>query len=521
MNARAPRRSTDPGEHRAGRGQSGATLIELVVALGAAAILLIPTLAWSVLAIQQQPITRDGLVRSADTGLLGAYLPEDIAVAGAAENDGTPPSDPEAVVVNFEDCQGGSGGGGRVVLVLLSGGVNTVRTIYTEAPGSDGGGVSVWRRTCAVDGTGTEAVEVFEDVDLGSSQAECDDGTGTTECRQIEFRTQPETGDLPVVLASTRRADPASLRVDRTGNRLPVAKIEVVSQSPGKPSNVTFRGAGSNDPDGSIASHRWQFSTSPGGPSTATVDGSGTPGDISRTFNDSGTYYVTLTVTDDAGASNVTYKAIQVDPQAPVAQGSVGPGSGIAGETTFTFDAAGSSDPDGSIVAFRWVVGVEGGSYSSASGASAWSLVVPASVVPGPAAVTLPVTLTVTDNQGRTDTWSTTILVGPPGAPPPDPDPDPDPDPEPTTTLPGDPAPVAAFTVAELGSGQWAFDAAESSDNGTIVSYAWDFGDGGTATGSTAVHLYNAPDTYQVTLTVTDDAGQTGSTTRTVAVGAT
>lgn len=518
MNARSPRTWPARVTRRRARGQRGATLIELVVALGAATILLVPTLAWTVLAIRQQPVTRDGLVRSADTGLLGAYLPEDIAVAGAAENDGVAPSDPDAVTVTMEDCQGGSGNGGRVVLVLLSGGLDTIRTIYTEAPGSDGGGVSVWRRTCAADGSGTEAIEVFEDVDLGSSQAECDDGTGTTECRQIEFRTQPETGDLPVVLASTRRADPASLRVDRTGNRLPVAKIEVVSQSPGKPSTVVLSGSGSNDPDGSIASHQWRISTSPGG---TPVDSTGALNSVSKTFNDSGTYYVTLTVTDDAGATNVTYKAIKVDPQAPIAQGNVGPGSGIAGETTFNLNSTGTSDPDGSIVAYRWVVGVEGGSFSSSSGAPSWSLVVPASVVPGPAAVTLPVTLTVTDNDGRTDTWSTTILVGPPGAPPPTSDPGGSTTTTvPGTTVPGDPAPVAAFTVAELGSGQWAFDAGASSDNGTIVTYSWSFGDGGTATGSTAVHLYNSPDTYQVTLTVTDDAGQSDSVTQPVAVGA-
>ncbi len=36
--------------------------------------------------------------------------------------------------VAFEDCQGGRGSGGRVVLVLLSGGLDVIRTIYTEAP---------------------------------------------------------------------------------------------------------------------------------------------------------------------------------------------------------------------------------------------------------------------------------------------------------------------------------------------------------------------------------------------------
>ncbi len=509
---------------RDARGQRGATLLELVVALGAATVLLVPTLAWTVLAIRQQPVTRDGLVRSADTGLLGAYLPEDIAVAGAAENDGVVPTDPDAVTVTMEDCQGGDGAGGRVVLVLLGGGLDTIRTVYTEAPGSDGGGVSVWRRTCAIDGTGTAAIEVFEDVELSSSQAECDDGTGTTECRQIEFRTQSESGDLPVVLAATRRADPASLRVDRTGNRLPVAKIEIINQSAGTPSIATFSGGASNDPDGSIATHRWEFATRPAGaagaPANQTVEGGGTPGEVTRTFSAPGLYYVTLTVTDDAGASNVTYKAVNVDPKAPIAVGSAAPASGIADQTMFNFSAAGSSDPDGSIIAFRWVVGVEGGSYSSTSGASSWSLVVPASAVPGPAATTLPVTLTVTDNQGRSDTWSSTIVVNPAGGPPTTTDPGgsstttmPD------TTVPGDPLPVPEFAMVELNPGEWSFDASDSMDNGTVVSYAWNFGDGSTGSGRTLLYVYGAPGQYDVTLTVTDDAGQSASLTRLLQVG--
>ena len=68
------------------------------------------------------------------------------------------------------------------------------------------------------------------------------------------------------------------------------------------------------------------------------------------------------------------------------------PTTGIAGETLFNLNAGGSSDPDGSINAIRWVVGVEGGSFSRVSTTSAWSLTIPAEVVPGPGSVTLPVT---------------------------------------------------------------------------------------------------------------------------------
>jgi hypothetical protein len=49
------------------------------------------------------------------------------------------------------------------------------------------------------------------------------------------------------------------------------------------------------------------------------------------------------------------------------------------------------------------------------------------------------------------------------------------------------------------------FSEAESSDDGTIVSYIWNFGDGTTDSGKNVTHSYSAVGNYKVTLTVTDD----------------
>ena len=62
------------------------------------------------------------------------------------------------------------------------------------------------------------------------------------------------------------------------------------------------------------------------------------------------------------------------------------------------------------------------------------------------------------------------------------------------------------------------FNGSGSTDDGTIVSYAWDFGDGTSATGANRSHSYTDPGVYLATLTVTDDGGKTDTETVTIAV---
>ncbi|HUH12939.1 MAG TPA: S8 family serine peptidase, partial [Longimicrobiales bacterium] len=78
--------------------------------------------------------------------------------------------------------------------------------------------------------------------------------------------------------------------------------------------------------------------------------------------------------------------------------------------------------------------------------------------------------------------------------------------------------PTASFTYSctDLSCN---FDGSGSSDSdGTISSYAWDFGDGATGGGVTVSHTYASGNTYSVKLTVTDDGGATGSQTQSVSV---
>lgn len=80
-------------------------------------------------------------------------------------------------------------------------------------------------------------------------------------------------------------------------------------------------------------------------------------------------------------------------------------------------------------------------------------------------------------------------------------------------------APVAAMTTQTQNLGVTANGSSSLDPDGTIASWAWNFGDNTTATGATpAAHTYAAAGTYTITLTVTDNQGATNTTTKSVTV---
>jgi PKD repeat protein len=87
--------------------------------------------------------------------------------------------------------------------------------------------------------------------------------------------------------------------------------------------------------------------------------------------------------------------------------------------------------------------------------------------------------------------------------------------------LPANQSPVAGFTYTCTGL-SCDFDASGSSDpDGTIVSYAWEFGDNSTGSEDTTSYTYATAGTYDVVLTVTDDGGAADTDGQSVSVAQT
>ncbi|MCL1039724.1 ExeM/NucH family extracellular endonuclease [Shewanella submarina] len=79
--------------------------------------------------------------------------------------------------------------------------------------------------------------------------------------------------------------------------------------------------------------------------------------------------------------------------------------------------------------------------------------------------------------------------------------------------------PEAAFEY-QANRNRVRFTSTSTDSDGEIVNWMWDFGDGSTGSGEQVNHRFGASGDYQVTLTVTDNAGGQASVTQTVTVDA-
>ena len=277
---------------------------------------------------------------------------------------------------------------------------------------------------------------------------------------------------------TTGLCDTATVTIDVDPNLPPIPEAgpdQTVTDTDGggdEPVNLTS--AGSTDPDGTITSYAWYdgaalISTDPNPTVTLAV----------------GPHTITLTVTDNDGASASDTVSIDVNGP-PVAN--AGPDQTVtditaSGDESVTLDGTGSTDPDGTITSWSWKEGIT----EIATGANP----------------TLPLTvgthtieLTVTDNDGLTDTDTVVITVVANALP----IPEAGPDQTVTDTDGGGDEPV---NLTSAGS---------TDPDGTITSYAWYDGAALISTDpNPTVTLAVGPHT--ITLTVTDNDGASASDT--------
>ncbi len=135
------------------------------------------------------------------------------------------------------------------------------------------------------------------------------------------------------------------------------------------------------------------------------------------------------------------------------------------------------SRDDGTIVDYRWDFGDPHDSVAASGSAASHTYTLPGTYL---------AKLTITDNSGQVTVERVAIVVteAPPVA---------------TIGVTNDTPPAGDAVL---------FDAAASvAPTGSVSSYEWNFGDGTTATGVNASHVYTEPGYYVVTLTVTDSRG--------------
>ena len=254
-------------------------------------------------------------------------------------------------------------------------------------------------------------------------------------------------------------------------NREPTASFNHTPPEPTVFQTIQFRD-NSTDPDGNVTAWAWDF-----GDGTAS-----TQEDPTHKYGDRGRYTVTLTVTDNDGGTDASTRVITTRNLEPTA-GFRAPGTANVGDGVRFVDE--STDPEGGLLTYLWNFGDD--STSTARN--------PIHEYDTPEAVL--VTLLITDDEGATSTSTRAIVIFP--------------------TI----RPVAHFSYEPEGG--TIHDTVEFFDesldeDGSILAWEWDFGDGETSSRKDPTHTFEDKGTHRVTLTVEDDDGNTDTVTRSVTI---
>jgi PKD repeat protein/type 1 glutamine amidotransferase len=308
---------------------------------------------------------------------------------------------------------------------------------------------------------------------------EFEDGTAVT--RNVT-RTFDEPGEHTATVTVTDEegktaSDTVTVTVTPRVNDAPTVEAGADVTSGDAPLRVRFSATG-DDPDGRERDleYAWDFG-----------DGQAAFGrNAVHRYAAPGTYDAEVTVTDPDGASATDTVAITVTNSAPVVRVGAAPASGTAPlAVRFTSEA---TDTEAGALTYRWDFG-DGGSAATRNANHTYG-------APG----TYTAKVTVTDKHGAAGSAQVVITVAnPPG------------NVAPTVQAAADPASGSAPLRVRFTS------AARDADGDPLTS-VWDFGDGGRAGGTSAVHTYTQAGTYDAKVTVTDPGGRTGTATVRVTV---
>ena len=292
-----------------------------------------------------------------------------------------------------------------------------------------------------------------------------------------------------VVQDNQSGVDTASVSVD-VPDQAPIANAGPDAAA-FKNEGVTLDGTASTDSDGDPLNFTWVQLTGPGvvltDPTTATPSFTAPTG-----AGASGVYVFELTVFDPFNGSSVDTVAVNVTNRAPNA--SAGPDQAIPAQGVRVFlDATASGDPDAeTLSAYQWaqLFGPPGAVNNASSAVADF-------IAPMVGAYGFRVTVTDPEGANATDAVLVTVANALPMA-----------------ALVVIPATVKVGVLAVL-------DGSASVDpDGTLVEYAFTFGDGSNSTGALAslAHAWSSPGMYMVNLTVLDNSGAVDTATTNVTV---
>ena len=348
---------------------------------------------------------------------------------------------------------------------------DTVTITVHEAPIAEAGSnqTVLVGETVSFDGSDSEGNNLIYSWDFGADATPATGSVATLSCSYSTIGTKTVT--LTVTDTATGLTD--SDEVTITVHNAPIAEAGN-NQTVLVGETVLFNGLGSSDPDGGELIYSWAFGTD----ATPATGRGATP---YCSYSTRGTKTVTLTVTDDEGATASDTVTITVH-EAPIAN--AGDDQTVLVGETVNFDGSGSRDPDGGDLTYSWLFGTDATPATGSGVAPSCSYSTTG---------TKTVTLIVTDVEGvsRSDTVTITVHNAPCS----------------------DAGSDQTVSVGEIVY----FDGSGSCDpDGGNLSYSWDFGTDAIPATSNAERpscTYSTIGTKTVTLTVTDINGATASNT--------